>query len=1002
MLQEGITRSSTTLSKLASKLRKVCKSAMKRMRRDKRQRIGSTREVVMIDESKFGHKRKYNKGRSSNRNSWVFGMLRVQNQGRRPVLRIVKNRSKRHLTPILKKYVKHGSTKVSQAIPQEGAGVTSFPECLEEGLFCFPEVIRPAGVSMLVYRLSMSMVKRKHSGGRVFSVAVQGGRGTTYPYLFWWNQVRSMTSRSPVSGPGCHTPPNRSPGAPDQLCVKPLRITPRVGGRVRRGGATAPSGHRGPRTNFASNRFGSLPESAGGDSKGQDPKLFGHLVRLVEATHQVKFGVESIFKCQVPGCGKSVKRLDRHHTEVDLDIDPEILRSTLASAKYEYVLGKLAELRSSRPAIPMTTVLDIGFQPGLGVPPVPGPSSPTPESQSTPESRPGPSCQLSPASQLAPCADPEEEGDDGELCNDPRCAKLLRQYKEKLLAAEKAAQGPVACTGPCTNPECLIKDGELAKLVRLFKSSPSLKTRKKFSRRQEFAKGDNPKYEKMLIKFSSFCSGCNPSAKKKDNVATAVSHVRRFLIFVGQGKLLRGDFSFLKESSCIGNWTTMLAEDKLKSTTIKIHLINLKKFLNYLSHMPISETKLSGMDFRHLQLEIQARLKDLSVSVTTHRQKIRKQLRQNIVSKKDLREFRAEVRKLLQKKLRALQGDPNWSTLEQVFGLLSGYFISFSGHRRGVLQNMLVSEVQEADFEGTKGIIEVQSHKSASTYGHAQLSITQEEYSWFTSLLDIREGLPGGESPYFFFNRAGGPCKRLPGMFQTEWTRMGFGGIFTFKNLRTSVVHHNKDISPKKRQRIHRAMCHSEAVASKFYTAQPSAVEAAEVREFQEGPDTSPPRPSTSLHTDEPLSTVKRSRRRLFVRSSSSSSSSEMEFLEKGYRSDVSGASSESIPIQSSSQMVSLDTAPSRDPLILQSPVKPLLSTSNYHIIGQDPSPGHCYLGHPIRVHVNDVPLITSQTSPRVKLVRVDEGRHKIVTSINSSSDEDNVLSSEVIPSFTF
>ncbi|XP_049329352.1 uncharacterized protein LOC125793115 [Astyanax mexicanus] len=710
---------------------------------------------------------------------------------------------------------------------------------------------------------------------------------------------------------------------------------------------------------------------------------------------------------------------------------PEILRSTLASAKYEYVLGKLAELRSSRPAIPMTTVLDIGFQPGLGVPPVPGPSSvpspssapapssapdpssrptcrptpssqPTPESQSTPESRPGPSCQLSPASQLAPCADQEEEGDDGELCNDPRCAKLLRQYKEKLLAAEKAAQGPVACTGPCTNPECLIKDGELAKLVRLFKSSPSLKTRKKFSRRQEFAKGDNPKYEKMLIKFSSFCSGCNPSAKKKDNVATAVSHVRRFLIFVGQGKLLRGDFSFLKESSCIGNWTTMLAEDNLKSTTIKIHLINLKKFLNYLSHMPISETKLSGMDFRRLQLEIQARLKDLSVSVTTHRQKIRKQLRQNIVSKKDLREFRAEVRKLLQKKLRALQGDPNWSTLEQVFGLLSGYFISFSGHRRGVLQNMLVSEVQEADFEGTKGIIEVQSHKSASTYGHAQLSITQEEYSWFTSLLDIREGLPGGESPYFFFNRAGGPCKRLLGMFQTEWTRMGFGGIFTFKNLRTSVVHHNKDISPKKRQRIHRAMCHSEAVASKFYTAQPSAVEAAEVREFQEGPDTSPPRPSTSLHTDEPLSTVKRSRRRLFVRSSSSSSSSEMEFLEKGYRSDVSGASSESIPIQSSSQMVSLDTAPSRDPFILQSPVKPLLSTSNYHIIGQDPSPGHCYLGRPIRVHVNDVPLITSQTSPRVKLVRVDEGRHKIVTSINSSSDEDNVLSSEVIPSFTF
>ncbi|KAL7837110.1 hypothetical protein SRHO_G00268210 [Serrasalmus rhombeus] len=110
MLQEGITRSSATLSKLASKLRKVCKSAMKRMRRAKKQKIGSPREVVMIDESKFGHKRKYSQGRSSNRKSWVFGMLGVQARERRPVLRIVKRRSKRHLMPILKNYVRRGST----------------------------------------------------------------------------------------------------------------------------------------------------------------------------------------------------------------------------------------------------------------------------------------------------------------------------------------------------------------------------------------------------------------------------------------------------------------------------------------------------------------------------------------------------------------------------------------------------------------------------------------------------------------------------------------------------------------------------------------------------------------------------------------------------------------------------------------------------------------------------------------------------------------------------
>ncbi|XP_049329857.1 uncharacterized protein LOC111190294 [Astyanax mexicanus] len=64
---------------------------------------------------------------------------------------------------------------------------------------------------------------------------------------------------------------------------------------------------------------------------------------------------------------------------------------------------------------------------------------------------------------------------------------------------------------------------------------------------------------------------------------------------------------------------------------------------------------------------------------------------------------------------------------------------------------------------------------------------------------------------------------------------MGFGGHYTFRNVRTSLVHYTKDISPKKRERVHRAMCHSEAVASKFYKTQNTAAEAAEVRVLQVG-----------------------------------------------------------------------------------------------------------------------------------------------------------------------
>ncbi|KAL1272115.1 hypothetical protein QQF64_031131 [Cirrhinus molitorella] len=72
-------------------------------------KIEKRQEIVFIDESKFGHKRKYNQGRQSNRASWVFLMLGVKEECRRPILRVVDQ----HLMPILQKHVRQGSTVVS-------------------------------------------------------------------------------------------------------------------------------------------------------------------------------------------------------------------------------------------------------------------------------------------------------------------------------------------------------------------------------------------------------------------------------------------------------------------------------------------------------------------------------------------------------------------------------------------------------------------------------------------------------------------------------------------------------------------------------------------------------------------------------------------------------------------------------------------------------------------------------------------------------------------------
>ena len=58
MMEDNIAASTATLSKMAKKLRKVCRRAVERMRRQRGQLIGGRREFVVIDESHFRHKRK--------------------------------------------------------------------------------------------------------------------------------------------------------------------------------------------------------------------------------------------------------------------------------------------------------------------------------------------------------------------------------------------------------------------------------------------------------------------------------------------------------------------------------------------------------------------------------------------------------------------------------------------------------------------------------------------------------------------------------------------------------------------------------------------------------------------------------------------------------------------------------------------------------------------------------------------------------------------------------
>ncbi|XP_028439293.1 uncharacterized protein LOC114559068 isoform X1 [Perca flavescens] len=116
MKTDGIAKSSTTLSKMAACARRVCRHAMKRHETKTGKRLGDEREFVVIDESNFRHKRKYGRGRISNswrRKNWVFGMLGVKGKHRRPLLKLVKRRSRNHLLPLVVKHVRPGTVIIS-------------------------------------------------------------------------------------------------------------------------------------------------------------------------------------------------------------------------------------------------------------------------------------------------------------------------------------------------------------------------------------------------------------------------------------------------------------------------------------------------------------------------------------------------------------------------------------------------------------------------------------------------------------------------------------------------------------------------------------------------------------------------------------------------------------------------------------------------------------------------------------------------------------------------
>ncbi|XP_066523727.1 uncharacterized protein [Hoplias malabaricus] len=466
----------------------------------------------------------------------------------------------------------------------------------------------------------------------------------------------------------------------------------------------------------------------------------------------------------------------------------------------------------------------------------------------------------------------------------------------------------------------------------------------------------------------------------------ALSQIRRFLIFSGEGHLLKGGFAFLQKHENIRLWVNELKRDQFKPTTIKINLLNLKSFFSFLSNFPTKLTHVTACNFNWLKIAISQQLKELKRDLTSHLQNVRKLSSKKLVSKEDMVAYRREARILIPKKLEQLRKTRTRACLQQVFGLMAGYFVVGTGHRTGVLTNLTVKEVTDAESgEGGSVVIEVAQHKSASTYGFAQLCLSKEEFSWFTTLLEIRIGLEGAKSKFFFFTASGGRCVKLLLYFQTEWTRMGFGRRFNFRHFRTTMVHHTKNLSPTKKRRIHKAMCHSEAVAEKFYMPLNNPKEAAEVAAIQLaaiddcalatlsctespiGPEISQPaRTEVAYSTSSAsLSSVRRPTKRRLDYSDLPSTIHKRATIEH-YESDSSSSEDDTIrrPVVLESDTSEGVVTPNKTGLLQRTPIKAMLGTQSMT--------GHEYAISPTIVMTAPAHRKIMLKSPMIKLYRCE------------------------------
>ncbi|XP_070998483.1 uncharacterized protein [Oncorhynchus clarkii lewisi] len=570
--------------------------------------------------------------------------------------------------------------------------------------------------------------------------------------------------------------------------------------------------------------------------------------------------------CPVTGCSTHVSRLDRH-MESHTELDRSQRRRALEELRRRLTMERLATLRASNPVVPLATHLDI----------VEWETKQEEEDNS-----------------LDSLLSPLEEDEEDVSCRDYSChcqvpilrlRKALQERDEALTKRSATIQSVREDNLKLTSE--LNRARKRYQLLKRQKTSVSARSANARSAKTRSAKrsrfqtepsrpasdteqeelqrdqvvGSGAQIEEatalrsssqtpfpgsalsvFIEGFRKICEGPSPNNKLKQNCAVKLKMVQQFLKFMAKDEKYPSPLSFLADQDNMRRWFQTLQQNKAVAM-VNHYTSTIGAFLQYAEETPPPGCRLTKNHWKEINRAMKEINKSVKGAVSNKEGKG--------VSIKSLLECQSLAKDKIPQVLKTLAETMTQRNQNRFYGFLCAYFTSMYGHSPGLYRNMMVKEVEEVQ-RGLSGtcLINVGNAKQMQT--RIQMSLTKEEYSWFSDFLKFKHCLPGGKkAQYFFFNSTNTEIKNLPVYLREAWKEMGLPGSPTFTDLRTSIFSHVKNVVPNADgETLSDFVRHDSRTEAKRYAVNPS--NAGETSAFLEkavkGEDTAPRAPQRTSH----------------------------------------------------------------------------------------------------------------------------------------------------------